>query len=196
MNSNLNLIACVLDRSGSMGAIRTDAIFGFNTFLAEQKKLPGQAQLTLVLFDNEYDVIHNAVEINSVPDLTVATYIPRGSTALLDAVGRTIDNIGAQLDATPEQDRPAQVIIAILTDGLENASHEYTRGRVAQMVKHQQERYGWQFVFLGANMDAFAEGKALNIPTANIANFAATREGTQTAYRGMSETVASYRVGN
>lgn len=196
MNPNLNLIACVLDRSGSMGRIRTDAIGGFNTFLAEQKKLPGQAKLTLVLFDDQYEVPHDSVDIQAVPDLTNATYVPRGSTALLDAVGRTIDNIGARLANTSEHDRPAQVIAAILTDGLENASKEYTRERVATMIKHQQEQYGWQFVFLGANMDAFAEAKALNIPVHNTANFTADAAGTRTAYESISSLTSSYRVGN
>jgi len=196
VNPNLNEIACVVDRSGSMAPLLHDSIGGFNRFLIDQKALPGEARLTLILFDYEYQIVHDSAPITAVPLLNAETYVPRGSTALLDAVGRTIDTIGQRLSRTPEDQRPAQVIVAILTDGKENASREYTHARVANKIKHQQEQYGWQFVFLGANMDAFAEAKALNIPIQNTASFAATSIGTQTAYETMSRTVSSLRAGN
>lgn len=195
MKQGLCEIACIIDRSGSMEAVRHDAIGGFNAFLDEQKKLPGQANMSLILFSTGREVVYENAAIDSVPPLTEQAYVPRGSTALLDAVGLTIDGIGKRLAQTPEDHRPERVIVAILTDGEENASRKYTRAQVAERIKHQQEQYGWQFVFLAANMDAFAEAAALNIPLSNAANFAATREGTQSAYRDMSATVANLRAG-
>lgn len=196
MNSNLNEIVCIVDRSGSMGSIAKDAIGGFNTFLADQKTLPGEAKLSLVLFDNEYLLPVDNQPIQSVEPLTDRTFVPRGSTALFDAIGRTITTIGERLAKTIEADRPAQVIVAILTDGEENASHEYGRERIAEMIKHQQEAYNWQFIFLAANMDAFAQASALNIPVSNAANFVADAVGTRNAYDTISNLTTSYRVGN
>lgn len=174
-------IACVLDRSGSMTTIRDDAIGGFNAFLKDQQAIPGEAKLTLALFDDQYDVIHDAVDIASVPELTAETFVPRGWTALYDAVGRTIDGIGARLSAA--QDKPEKVIFVILTDGMENRSKEYTQERIAEMIKHQSEKYGWEFIFLAANQDAFATGAQMNIPARTTANFAANSVGTQSAYQ-------------
>lgn len=193
MKNNLNEIVCIVDRSGSMSSIASDAIGGFNRFLADQQALPGEARLSLVLFDHEYQLAVDNTPIQSVAPLTDKTFVPRGQTALYDAVGRAITSVGARLARTQEHERPAQVIVAILTDGLENHSKEYDRQRVAEMIKHQQERYTWQFIFLAANMDAFAEASALNIPTMNTANFAATGVGTRRAYETISELTASYR---
>lgn len=195
VNTNLCEIAVVLDRSGSMGAVRSDAIHGFNTLLEDQKKVPGEATLSLVLFNTNHVTVHENVALDKVPPLTEASYVPSGGTALLDAVGWTIDSIGKRLANTPEARRPGRVIVAILTDGEENSSREYTsRARVAEMIKHQQEQYGWEFVFLGANMDAFAEAQALNIPVANAASFVNDAIGTQTAMHDMSATVRSLRM--
>ena len=198
MNPNLCEIVCIIDRSGSMGVVRSDAIHGFNTFLAEQQKLPGEANLSLVLFNHAHETVHENVPLGDVSPLDETTYVPAGTTALLDAVGATIDSIGKRLANTAEEQRPAKIIVAILTDGEENASHNYTRAEIAERIKHQQEQYGWQFVFLAANMDAFAEAATLNIPAANTQNYVGTREGTQAGYRGMSETVTYLRadVGN
>lgn len=196
MNIDLNEIVCIIDRSGSMASIKQDAIGGFNTFLEAQKALPGAANLTLILFDTAYEVIVDNKNILQVEPLNDKTFVPRGSTALLDAIGRAITSIGERLSNTPEALRPAQVIVAILTDGEENSSLKYTNSRVAKMIKHQQEVYNWQFIFLAANQDAFATGGALNIPAANTANFAATRQGTQTAYETVNNLTASYRTSN
>lgn len=184
-------IACVLDRSGSMSSIRSDAIGGFNAFLDAQKKIPGEANLSLVLFDNEYEKVYESKELSSVPELTTATFVPRGSTALFDAVGRTIDDLGAKLDSSAN--KPDKVIFVILTDGEENSSQEYSQERIAEMIKHQEEKYSWEFIFLAANQDAFETGSMLNIKACNTANFAATSVGTRDAYAYMSNTVASYR---
>lgn len=193
MKNDLTEIDCILDRSGSMASIAADAIGGFNTFLASQKALPGEARLSLVLFDHEYQLAIDNTPIQSVEPLSNKTFVPRGQTALYDAIGRTITAVGARLARTQEHERPAQVIVAILTDGMENHSKEYSRERVAEMILHQQEAYAWQFIFLAANMDAFAEASALNIPTMNTANFAATGVGTRRAYETISELTASYR---
>ena len=136
MKERLTEIISIVDRSGSMQSILDDAIGGFNTFLAAQQRQPGQAKLSLILFDNEYQVVHQAVDIQQVEPLNQDTYVPRGSTALLDAVGKTIDAVGERLAATPESERPSQVIVSILTDGYENASQTYSKPKVAEMIKH------------------------------------------------------------
>ena len=185
-------IACVIDRSGSMSSIRSDAIGGFNTFLAEQKSVPGEATLTLVLFDHEYIEQFKSIPIKDVSDLTNESYVPRGNTALYDAIGRTVDSVGARLDRM--KDKPEKVIVLILTDGEENASQEYTASRVAEMIKHQQDKYGWEFVFIAANQDAFLSGSKLNIKACNTVNFAANSFGTSQAYANMSNMTRGYRT--
>lgn len=193
MNSNLAEIICIIDRSGSMEAIRTDAIGGFNSFLDRQKKEPGEAKLTLILFDHEYDVVYHHVEIKQVPPLTAVTYVPRGTTALLDAVGRTIDDVGKRLHAMPEHDRPGKVIVAILTDGMENASRDYTLERVSEMIRHQREKYAWEFLFLAANQDAITTAASMSIPALNAVTFVASSAGTAKAFDNLDSMVAERR---
>ena len=177
-----------------MGSIREDTLGGFNTFLAEQKKAAAdEARLTLVQFDHEYLVVHNNKLITEVPDLTLETYVPRGNTALLDAMGRAIVSTGEALKAMPENERPEQVVFLVITDGQENASREYTKAKVAEMVKHQTEAYKWQFVFLGANMDAIGEGAGMGVAAANAMNFQASAKGMGVMYQALSSNVASYR---
>src|SRR4029434_689340 len=160
-------IAFVLDRSGSMGSCREPAIEGFNFFLLEQQRTEGLAKLTLILFDDEYLVPIDALPVAEILPLDNDSYVPRGSTALLDAIGRTIDELGARLAALPEQDRRTQVIVAILTDGLENSSQNYSWQQVADAIKQQSEQYRWTFLFLGANQDAIATAAQMNITAAN-----------------------------
>lgn len=193
MNKDKTEIAVIVDRSGSMEDLAGAAIRGFNSFLQEQRALPGQARLSLILFDNEYLRITDRSPIEEVAPLNSETYLPRASTALYDAVGRTIDYIGIELASTPEAERPATVIIAILTDGLENASKEYTQADVAQMIQRQRDEYNWQFVFLGSDKGSLLEAKALNIPQDSVMAFAATEIGTQSAFNTMSETVTRMR---
>ena len=193
MNSNLVHVACVIDRSGSMSSVCSDAIGGFNTFLEEQKKGPGEAVLTLVLFDHEYLVVHDAVPVASVAPLDETTYVPRGNTALLDAIGRTIDDLGARLAAMPEEERPGGVIVAILTDGHENSSLEYTRRRVAEMIEHQRTVYNWSFVFLAADQDAIDTAEKLNIDPALAMRYASTAHGTRSVMRTMSSMTSQLR---
>lgn len=193
MRSSLTEIAFILDRSGSMNPIAGDAIGGFNTFLSAQQALPGQARLTLVLFDHEYLVPYNNENIKEVPPLDENTYMPRGMTALLDAIGRTVDDMGGRLAATPEEERPAKVIVGILTDGLENASRDYTYAKVSEMIKHQQEKYSWEFIFLAANQDAIATAGALSIQPKDAIPFQPTAQGIRQAHAALSHEVTKRR---
>jgi uncharacterized protein YegL len=193
MKEQLSDIICIVDRSGSMAQITSDAIGGFNTFLQAQKEEPGEARLSLVLFDHEYLLVHDAVPIATVPPLTGETYVPRGTTALLDAIGRTIAAVGERLAATPEPERPGKVIVAILTDGLENASREYTHERISEMIRHQREEYAWEFVFLAANQDAIAAAVSLSINAKDAYSFDASADGIVAAYARMSEEVSFKR---
>ncbi|MFA6654109.1 MAG: vWA domain-containing protein, partial [Candidatus Delongbacteria bacterium] len=148
-------LICVLDRSGSMESVADDAIGGFNTFIEEQKKQPGTMSVTLVLFDHEYLVPFKNKDIMKVEPLNRKSYVPRGVTALLDAVGRTVNEAGSELSKKKEKDRPEKVIVCILTDGLENASKEFKIEQIKKLIEHQKEKYSWDFVFLAANQDAF-----------------------------------------
>jgi hypothetical protein len=175
-------IAFILDRSGSMSSMTQAAIAGFNEFLkAQQATLddhgqPIPATFTLILFDHEYLPIHSRAPIQSAEPLTLETYQPRGNTALLDAIGRTIDFIGGELAATPEPERPAKVIIAILTDGEENSSRLFTMADINQRITHQTEKYQWEFLFLGANQDAIATAARMGIHAHQAATFVADDE--------------------
>jgi uncharacterized protein YegL len=182
--SNYTHIAFLLDRSGSMQSIKDDAIGGFNELVTDQAKAPGECTLTLVQFDsqNPQETVYDKLPIGQVPELTAAAYVPRGGTPLLDAVGRLIVTTGEQLASLPEHERPEKVIIVILTDGLENASLEYTREQVFDLITHQRETYSWEFIFLGANQDAIAEGVKYGIAVARSRTFDTTAEGTRAAY--------------
>ena len=193
MQNDLTEIAYVLDRSGSMQSLASDAIGGFNSFLSSQKALEGRANFTLVLFDHEYLVIHKSMDLRQVPDLDARTYVPRGQTALLDAVGRTIDDLGAHLAGIPESQRPAKVIVAIFTDGLENASRVFTTEKLAASIKHQQEKYGWEFLFLAANQDAIATAATIAIPAAQAMNFAASPLGVRESHENLNQRITQSR---
>lgn len=169
MRSDLTDITLVVDRSGSMQSIQSDAEGGINHFIERQQQEPGAAMLTLVQFDTDYEFVHQGVPIQQVPSYRL---LPRGATALLDAVGRGISETGSRLAAIPESERPGLVIFVIVTDGLENSSREFSRDQIRQMIDHQQSTYNWQFTFLAANQDAFAEGGTLGIAAAGIAGFA------------------------
>lgn len=194
--TNHTEIVCIIDRSGSMESIKNDAIGGFNTFLDAQKKVPGTASVSLVLFDNEYlNPIKNQ-DIKAVEPLTSKTFVPRGGTALLDAIGRTLNEVGARLSTTPENDRPEKVMVCILTDGQENSSREFTRPKIKEMIEHQRDKYKWEFAFLAANQDAFAEAGSMGISANMTANFTPDAAGTKRAYASLDMMATSYRSGN
>lgn len=195
MNANLTEIACILDRSGSMESIREDAIGGFNAFLDTQRKQPGDARLTLVLFDNEYLVPEAGTPLAQVKPLDSTSYVPRGSTALYDAIGRTINELGARLASTPEGDRPAKVIMAILTDGAENASTEFTGQMISDMISRQSAAYAWEFVFLAANQDAVTAAKAIGIQKQDAFHFMADKAGMAMAMCHLADEVVRRRRG-
>lgn len=188
MRTDLTDITLVVDRSGSMQDIRTDAEGGVNAFVENQANEPGQAYLTLVQFDTEYEFLHKGVPIGQVPKYNL---VPRGATALLDAIGRAINETGERLSKMNETDRPGLVVFVVMTDGLENSSREFSKSRIKEMIQHQQEKYGWQFTFLGADQDAFAEADALGIDQAGAARF--KKENIQAAYRATSAKVARMR---
>jgi hypothetical protein len=189
MNRNYAEIAFVLDRSGSMASCREAALAGFNFFLEEQQQNEGLTKLTLVLFDDEYLAPIQALPVAEILPLNHDTYIPRGSTALLDAIGRTVDELGARLAAMAEEERPGQVIVAILTDGLENASESYSWKEIARSIRHQTERYQWKFLFLGANQDAIATAAQMSIAAADASPFVADAAGVRAAARSMARKV-------
>lgn len=190
---NFTSINVIIDQSGSMGHLRSDTIGGFNTFLNEQKQVPGEAIFTLCLFNTEYNLPFNFVKLAAVPDLTSELYCPSGSTALLDAVGTTINQVGAKLAAMPEEERPSKVIFLIITDGEENSSNEFTKSQIKSMISHQQDVYKWDFIFMGANIDAVAEGDALGIAARNSINYSASAAGTKSLYNSVSRSLRSYR---
>jgi hypothetical protein len=194
MRQDLSDITVVLDRSRSMESCKSKAEEGLNAFIGEQKKLSGDAVFSLVQFDTEYEFVHQGIPIKSVPHCKLE---PRGSTALNDAVARAIQETGKRLGDMPESDRPGLVILVILTDGEENSSIEFAgtegRKRIKEMIKHQQEKYGWQFTFLGANQDAFLAADSYGIARAATANYDA-EEKTAAAFGAASANVGRMRL--
>ena len=193
MKQNLTDISVVLDRSISMQTITEQTIAGFNAFLKSQREAVGEATLTLAQFDTQYDVIHSGVNVKHVPDLNMTTYVPRGYTALLDAIGFTIVNTGIRLAAMKEEDRPENVIFVIQTDGQENSSKEYTYQMVKDLIEQQTKTYNWDFVFLGANQDAIVTGSHLGIGMGNSMTFEANAAGSLYAYDSISNNMTMYR---
>jgi len=192
MNQNLTEIVFILDRSGSMQGLENDTIGGFNGFVKKQAET-GQTSLTTVLFDDRYEILHNGIEARNVT-LTNREYFTRGSTALLDAVGKTINDVGKRLNETAEVARPGNVIFVITTDGLENASRKFSYDEVKKMITHQTEKYGWEFIFMGANIDVAEEGDKLGIKADRSFSFASTSKGVRMLYSRVDSLCESIRV--
>jgi len=184
----------ILDRSGSMSGLEKDTIGGFNSMLEKQRKAPGDAVVSTVLFDNETEVIHDRVAIADVPYLTDKEYFVRGCTALLDAVGGAIHHIGNVHKYARKEDVPEKTLFIITTDGMENASHRYTYETVRHMIERQKERYGWEVLFLGANIDAAAEARRFGIDESMAANYHCDEAGTALNYEVISEAITSVRA--
>ena len=193
MKKNLTELVFILDRSGSMAGLEADTIGGFNAMTQKQQKEPGEALVSTVLFDNETQVIHDRVPLEKVPALTQKEYYVRGCTALLDAVGGAIHHIGNVHKYAREEDRPEKTLFVITTDGMENASRRYTYDKVKAMIEHQREKYGWEFLFLGANIDAAREAARFGIRADRAANYHADHIGTEVIYEAVSEAVCQVR---
>lgn len=194
MNSKLTEIIFLLDRSGSMSGLESDTIGGFNSFLKKQCEI-GETLITTVLFDDRYEILHNGINAKGVV-LSEKEYFTRGMTALLDAIGKTILDVGFRLSKTNEEDRPHRVIFVITTDGLENSSKEFTYEKVNQMIQHQQEKYGWEFIFMGANIDVAQESAKLGIAQDRAFSYKASRAGTAHMFGIVSDISSQFRMDN
>ena len=194
MKKNLTEIVFILDRSGSMAGLEGDTIGGFNAMIEKQKREPGEALVSTVLFDNETVVIHDRVDIRRIEPMSDRDYYVRGCTALLDAVGGAIHHIGNVHKYAREEDRPEKTLFVITTDGMENASRKYSYDRLKAMIERQKEKYGWEFIFLGANIDAAKEAARFGIHADCAANYHADHEGTAVIYEAVSEAVCNVRA--
>ena len=184
----------ILDRSGSMAGLVSDTIGGFNAMIEKQKQTEGTVLVSTVLFDHESIVLHDRVPLSEVRPMTDADYSPRGSTALFDAVGGAIHHIGNIHKYARREDVPAKTLFVITTDGMENASHRYTREKVREMIRRQTDRYDWEFLFLGANIDAAETAESIGIQRDRAVDFVADACGTQKNYAAVSEAVTQLRV--
>ena len=194
MKKGLTELVFILDRSGSMSGLESDTIGGYNAMLAKQKQEPGDAVITTVLFDDKYELLHDRINLRGIAPITDKEYFVRGNTALLDAVGKTINKIGNAQKHTVEAERAEQVMVVITTDGMENASREFSHSKVRQMIEHQKSKYGWEFIFLGANIDAVATAESFGISEDRAANYHADGEGTALNYAVLSDAVSSLRA--
>lgn len=189
MKNNDTDITIVLDRSGSMESIRTDTIGGFNRFLADQQAIPGNCKITLNQFDDQFDTVIDAKPIAQAEPLTAKTFVPRGSTALLDAIGRSMAATGRRLAKDPV----GKVVFLIITDGQENSSREFTHGQIKAQIEHQQKKYSWEFVYIGANQDAFAVGTAMGMNAGSVITYNCGTGSMRTVYATMSTNMADLR---
>jgi len=195
MKSNLTELVFILDRSGSMAGLETDTIGGFNSVLDKQKKEEGDALVTTVLFDHDYELLHDRINIKNLEGISAKEYYVRGTTALLDAMGRTINYIGNAISDTAKEDRPDKVVFVIITDGMENSSQEFSKDKVKAMIEKQKKEYSWEFVFLGANMDAIKTAADFGIDEDRASNFCADSQGINLNYTAICNFVSEMRMG-
>lgn len=183
---NYTHVVFILDKSGSMAGTRDDVIGGFNTLMADQRKADGKLTVTMCQFDTGYNLCFNMEDATKVSDLNAETYAPSGGTSLLDAVGRTISEVGNSLHALPEALRPGKVLVVVMTDGRENSSCEFNRRQIMDMVKRQEDDYKWNFIYVGANVDSFAEAGSIGFRAANVLNYTPDSAGTVKGYKAVS----------
>ncbi len=195
MNRNLTEIVFILDRSGSMAGLEADTIGGFNAMVEKQKREEGEALLSAVLFANESQVVYDRVDVRQVEPMTDRQYRVGGCTALLDAIGGAVRHIANIHKYAREEDRPGKTVFVITTDGMENASRRYTYAQVQQMVKQQQEKYGWEFLFLGANMDAIEAARTFGIREDRAVRYECDGAGTSLNFAVVSQTIGKLRKG-
>ena len=193
MKNNITEIVFILDRSGSMSGFEADTIGGFNATIEKQKEQDGKVYVSTVLFDNTSEVIHDRVDINEIKRMTRRDYQVRGCTALLDAIGGAIHHIGNIHKYARPEDVPEHTIFIITTDGMENASHRYSSEKVKEMIKRRTEKYGWEFIFLAANIDAVETAENIGIRKERAANYCQTKEGVYRSYCAMSEAISTVR---
>ena len=194
MRKNLTEIVFILDRSGSMAGLESDTVGGFNAMIEKQKRESGEALISTVLFDNFSEVIHDRVDVQKVSPMTDREYYVRGCTALLDAIGGAIHHIGNIHNYAREEDVPEHTMFVITTDGMENASRMYSSDKVKSMIERQKSKYGWEFLFLGANIDAVETAKHFGIGADRAVRYHSDSEGTELNFRVMSETISAFRA--
>ena len=194
--NNIVDVVFILDRSGSMGGLESDTIGGFNSMLEKQRKLEGKAYITTVLFDDQYELLHDRIDISKVKNITEKEYYVRGNTALLDAIGKTIAKEKAIQDTLGKNEKADKVLFVIITDGLENSSREYNSTTVRKLIETQKEKYGWEFLFLGANIDAIETANSIGISAERAVNYNSDSIGTKKNYDTLNEAVKEVRSGN
>ena len=193
MNNNLTELVFILDRSGSMSGLEGDTIGGFNAMIEKQKKEPGEAFVSTVLFDDVSEVLHDRVPLGKVPKMTDKDYTVRGCTALIDAIGGAIRHIANIHRYARPEDVPARTMFVITTDGMENASRRYSSDEVKRMIEKEKSEYGWEFLFIGANIDAVETGRRFGIGRDRVANYMADSKGTDILYESVAEAVSQVR---
>ena len=193
--NNIVDVVFILDRSGSMGGLESDTIGGFNSMLEKQRKIEGKAFITTVLFDDQYELLHDRVNIAKVNNITEKEYFVRGSTALLDAIGKTIAKEKAIQDTLGKNQKADKVLFVIITDGLENASKEYNSSTVKKLIETQKEKYGWEFLFLGASIDAIETANTIGISAERAVNYKSDSIGTKKNYDTLNKAVEEVRSG-
>jgi uncharacterized protein YegL len=193
MKKGLVELVFILDRSGSMSGLETDTIGGFNSMINSQKTIDGECRVTTVLFDDRIELLHDRIDLKGISKLTEKEYYVRGSTALLDAIGATINKIVSVQRNTSDEERAEKVLFVITTDGYENASREYSYGKVKAMIEKERDKYGWEFLFLGANIDALETAAKFGISKDRAADYHADGQGTRVTYQAMDQAVRTIR---
>ncbi len=193
MKKNLAELIFILDRSGSMSGLESDTIGGYNSMLKKQMDSAGEAFITTVLFDDEYELLHDRINLKGVRPITEKEYFVRGTTALLDAIGKSIQKIINVQRNTSEDEKSEKILFVITTDGLENASREYSYAKIKAMIEYQKSKYGWEFIFLGANIDAVSEAEKFGIDSSRAAQYHNDKEGIELNYKAVSDAICELR---
>jgi uncharacterized protein YegL len=193
MKDNLTEIVFIIDRSGSMQGLELDTIGGYNQFLEKQKQNQGEATISTILFDDRFEVLHDRLDLKHIKPITLNEYFVRGSTALFDVIGNSIDRIGNQLSNTEEHNRPSKVIFVITTDGMENASKTYSYEKVKDMIEHQKTKYNWEFIFIGANFDAESFAESIGIAKDRSVKYQHSNEGILSSFFATDYFISDFR---